>query len=247
MLNVVIVDDEFKSREVLKEMLKMYCPDVHVSATAHDVKSSLEAIREFSPDLIFLDIELEQETGFDLLEQAAPIDFKVVFTTAYTHYAINAIKASAIDYLVKPVNPEELKSAVSKALEQKKAHSLKDQMDKLFATLKEPSKQKIGLPTKDGLIFILIEEIIACEADGTYTCIHLNNSSKILVSKSLKDYEVSLAPYNFLRVHNSYLINMNEVKRYFRGDGGYVIMSNDLKIDVSKRRKEIFLSKINLA
>lgn len=245
MLKVIIIDDEFKSRELLKVMLLEYCSGIELVGVADDVKSGLEVVSKNPPDLLFLDVELKQETGFDLLAQIHPLNFEIIFITAHSHYAIKAIKFSAIDYLLKPLNPEELKIAVEKVRERRAESTFKNKIDILFQNLKGSSKQqKIALPTPEGLIFALVEDIIFCEADGPYTIIYLKSAGKFIVSKNLKEYELLLAEYNFLRVHNSYLINLNEIKRYIKGEGGYVIMSNDKKVDIAKRKKELFLSKI---
>jgi two-component system, LytTR family, response regulator len=245
MLKVLIVDDEFKCREVLKVMLQESGIEINIVGTAEDVPSALDELHKHAPDLVFLDVELEQETGFDFLKQASPINFEVVFTTAYTHYAINAIKFSAIDYLLKPINPEELMNAIQKVIEKKNASTFKNKIDVLFQNLKGPgNRQKIALPTTEGLIFVQVEDIVFCEADGAYTAIHLKSAGKIFVSKNLKEYETLLTDCDFFRVHNSFLVNLNEVKRYVKGEGGYVIMSNNLKVDVAKRKKDGFLAKI---
>lgn len=245
MLKVIIIDDEFKSRELLKVMLMEYCQGIELVGMAEDVKSGLELLSKNPPDLLFLDVELKQETGFDLLSHIHPLNFEIIFITAHSHYAIKAIKFSAIDYLLKPINPEELKIAVEKAVERRAETTLKSKIDILFNNLSaHPKQQKIALPTPEGLIFAPVEDIIFCEADGPYTTIYLKSAGKIIVSKNLKEYEILLAEYNFLRVHNSFLINLNEIKRYIKGEGGYVIMSNDKKVDIAKRKKELFLSRI---
>lgn len=245
MLKVIIIDDEFKSRELLKIMLHDQCQEIEIVGLAEDVQSGLEAISKNPPDLLLLDVELKQATGFDLLELLRPLNFEVIFITAYTHYAIRAIKFSAIDYLLKPVNPEELKLAVEKAAERRSKSTLNNKIDILFQHLKGGNQQKIALPTHEGLQFVPVEDIIYCEADGAYTIIYLRKAEKIVVSKNLKDYETLLSSFNFLRVHNSFLINLHEVKKYVKGEGGYVIMSNDKQVDIAKRKKELFFSKIS--
>lgn len=248
MLKIAIVDDEYKSRELVKMLLQSICRHVEVVGTAGNVKDSLALIRTATPDLLLLDVELGLETGFNLLEQLPAITFDVIFTTAHSHYALQAIKFSAIDYLLKPINPDELKNAVDKAQERQAQAAFAKRISVLLGNLKTPvsGQQRVALPTTEGLIFVPVGEIIYCEADGAYTTIYTQDGSKCLVSKNIKEYEALLEANHFFRVHNSYLINLNQITKYIKGDGGYVIMSNQAAIDVSKRRKDAFLAAIAL-
>jgi two-component system LytT family response regulator len=245
MLNCIIVDDESKSRESLKILIEDFCEGVTVKALCQDVAESMVAINEHKPDVVFLDIQLQRETGFDLLDQIKNFDFEVIFTTAFSEYAIKAFKFSAIDYLLKPIDIEELKLALAK-VEKRKGNVLSDRLQQLLLNLRAgPSDNyKLALPTADGLVFVKVGEILYCQASSNYTEITLVDNRKYIVSRTLKEYEDMLAEQNFYRIHHSYLINLNEIKKYVRGEGGYVIMNNDKSLDVSKRKKEGFLSRI---
>ena len=245
MVRSIIIDDELKSRESLKILLSDFCEDVEVMTTCQNVTEGLEAIAQYKPDVVFLDIQMQRETGFDLLEKIKPIDFEVVFTTAHSEYAIKAFKFSAIDYLLKPIDIEELKKALYK-VEKKMNGSISDRLEQLIHNLKPSTNQnfKLALPTTDGLIFVKIDDIVYCEASSNYTQIFTTDGKKHVISRTLKEYEDLLSDHNFFRIHNSHLINMSSIKKYVRGDGGYVIMNNDVSLDVSKRKKEAFLSRL---
>lgn len=248
MLKAVIIDDETRSRETLDLLVKDYCKNVTVIAQANSVQSGVKTIDEYSPDLIFLDIELQDGTGFDLLEKVAGSNFHVIFTTAFENYALKALKLSAVDYLLKPINHEELVAAVNKV----ESLLLKEYPNKNFELLLQnlqnnTGRHKIALPSSDGLTFINVHDIIRCQADGSYTHFFFKEHKKILVSKKIKEYEELLGPYNFVRIHHSHLVNLNEVTKYVRGDGGYVVMSDGQTVYVSKRKKEDFMSALNKA
>jgi two-component system LytT family response regulator len=246
MIRSVIIDDELKSRESLKILLTDFCENVEVAATCQNIAEGIEAIQQFKPDAVFLDIQMQRETGFDLLSKVKPVDFEVIFTTAHSEYAIKAFKFSAIDYLLKPIDIEELKKALFK-VERKMNGNISDRLEQLIHNLKPSSSNqnfKLALPTSDGLIFVRIDDIIYCEASSNYTIIYTNDGKKHVISRTLKEYEDLLAEHNFFRIHNSHLINLGSIKKYVRGDGGYVIMNNDVSLDVSKRKKEAFLSRL---
>lgn len=245
MLKSVIIDDELKSRESLRILIEDFCSNVEVSAVCQNVAEGIAAIERYRPDVIFLDIQMQRETGFDLLNKIKEINFEVVFTTAYSEYAIKAFRFSAIDYLLKPIDIEELKAALSK-VERKVIGGINSRLQQLMDNLKggNPENFKLALPTSDGLIFIKVNDIVFCEASSNYTNIHMMDGKKHLVSRTLKEYEEMLTESNFFRIHHSYLINLHLVKKYVRGDGGYVIMNNDVSLDVSKRKKEAFLDRI---
>jgi two-component system LytT family response regulator len=245
MLNCIIVDDELKSRESLKILIEDFCEGVAVKALSQNVKEAKEAIEVHKPDVVFLDIQLQRETGFDLLGQLKNVDFEVIFTTAFSEYAIKAFKYSAIDYLLKPIDIEELKLSLAK-VEKRKGQAIGDRLQQLLQNLRAGSSDnyRLALPTADGLVFVKVSEILYCEASSNYTEIFLTDNRKYVVSRTLKEYEDILAEQNFYRIHHSYLINLNEIKKYVRGEGGYVIMNNDKSLDVSKRKKEGFLSRI---
>ena len=245
MLTAVIVDDELKSRESLQIFLQDFCEGVEVVALCQNVAEGLEAIETHSPDVVFLDIQMQRETGFDLLAKLKKINFELIFTTAHSGYAIKAFKFSAIDYLLKPIDLEELKAALEK-VRKKVNHNISERLEQLIQNLKPSSAQKykMALPTNDGLVFVKLEDIIYCEADSNYTHIHMANGTHYLVSRTLKEYDSMLSEQDFFRIHNSFLINMNQIKSYVRGEGGYVVMTNEKSLDVSKRKKEAFLSRL---
>jgi two-component system, LytTR family, response regulator len=246
MYSAIIVEDEMHSRELLKNMLAELCKEISVIATASSVQEGVMAIKNYNPDLVFLDIEMQTGTGFDLLQQFPKAVFDVIFVTAYNHYAIKAIKFSAVDYLLKPVDAEELTEAVSKVIQKRKDNITPLALQALMNNLRRPSNtpQTITLATSDGLEFIPLPEIIHIEANGPYSIFFLKDERKIMVSKNLKEYELLLSEHNFLRIHNSHIININEVKRMIKTDGGYAIMSNGAQLIISPKRKDDFLKLI---
>ena len=246
MLKALIVDDEPKARENLQILLTDFVEGVEVAALCENIAEATQAVREHAPDVVFLDIQLQRETGFDLLTKLKEIDFEVIFTTAYTEYAIKAFKFSAIDYLLKPIDIEELKKAVAR-VEKRVSNNMTGRLTQLVQNLKLGSNEnyKIALPTLDGLVFVKISDILYCEASSNYTQI-FTTEEKYLVSKTLKEYDDLLSDHNFFRIHNSYLININSIKKYVKGEGGYVVLNNDISLDVSKRKKEAFLNKIGI-
>jgi two-component system LytT family response regulator len=246
MLKAIIVDDEPKARENLQILLQDFVKGVEVVALCQDITEAMEAVNTKSPDIVFLDIQLQRETGFDLLTRLKDINFEVIFTTAYTEYAIKAFKFSAIDYLLKPIDIEDLKKAVGK-VEKRVNNNMNSRLKELVQNLKFGSAEnyKLALPTLEGLVFIKINDIIYCEASSNYTQIY-TSEGKYLVSKTLKEYDELLSDHNFFRIHNSYLININSIKKYVKGDGGYVVLNDNTSLDVSKRKKEAFLTKVGI-
>jgi len=246
MIRSIIVDDELKSRESLKILVEDFCEGVEVKALCQNVAEAIKAIDQFNPEVVFLDIQLQRETGFDLLTRLKDFDFEVIFTTAYSEFAIKAFKFSAIDYLLKPIDIEELKRALAK-VERRIGNTFSERLQQLMQNLRTGSSEnyRLALPTADGLVFVKINQILYCEASSNYTEIVMEDNKKYVVSRTLKEYEDMLTEQNFFRIHHSYLINLNGIKKYVRGDGGYVIMNNDKSLDVSKRKKEGFLSRIS--
>lgn len=248
MINAIIVDDEEKGRSALRNMLTKHCPDVRIAELCDSVDAAVASIQKEKPDLVFLDVEMPHNNGFVLFDRITNPSFKVIFTTAYDQYAIQAIKFSALDYLLKPIDVDDLKSAVHRF--EKNAFQPKQQdvdLRLLMSTLNLKNKSaKIAVPTFDGLQMINVEEIIKCTADESYTHITLVNGTKLIVSRILKEFEDLLSDYNFLRVHNSSLINLAHVKKYVKGEGGYVVMVNDESVEVSRRKKPELLSKLAL-
>ena len=245
MITATIVDDEPYSCESLATLLERYCPDVKLLDICYSASSALKSINEQKPQILFLDIEMPHMNGFELLERLPEIDFELIFTTSYDQYAIKAIRFSALDYLLKPIDQDELKKAVQKAINSTN-HVSAQQIKVLLQKLNQPAiaVNKIAIPTMEGLQMILVESIISCAADRNYTVIMLKNGQKIIASRILKDMEEMLEDYSFIRVHHSYLVNLNEVDKYIRGEGGYLLMSNGSNIDVSRSRKEFLLKKL---
>lgn len=246
MLTAVIVEDELHSREALKNLIRDYCPEVTVKGMAPTVEEGIALVDWVKPDLVFLDIALKVGTGFDLLERVSNQTFDVIFTTAYEHYALRAIKFSAIDYLLKPIDLEELQLAISKVTNKQRTHANNLQIDTLLKNLRNQHHHRhtITLATAEGLIFVPVNNIIRLEAMGSYTQFYLNNGKKIMVSKHLKEYEQLLSEADFCRIHQSHVINLNEVTQFVKTDGGYVILKDQTKLKVSSNRKELFLSKM---
>lgn len=229
----------------MRILLEDFCEDIKVCALCQNVDEGIKAIKEFKPEIVFLDIQMQRETGFDLLTRIKDINFEVIFTTAHSEYAIKAFKFSAIDYLLKPIDIQELKHAIEKV--NKKLHdNISLRLEHLVQNLRSTSSEnyKLALPTAEGLLFVKVSNIIYCEASSNYTEIVTEDGKKHVVSRTLKEYDEMLTDHNFFRIHNSYLINLNAIKKYVRGEGGYVVMNNDRSLDVSKRKKDSFLTRI---
>lgn len=240
-MRAVLVDDEISNLENLRILLEKHCPQVTISATAQNVSDAVDAIEKYLPDLVFLDIQMGEQTGFDVLKLLPRRHFEVIFVTAYDQYGIQAVKFAALDYLLKPIDIEELIDAVHKA-EYKLATQIKtSQLDFLLQQLKktDTSASTIALQMQSEIRYVTLSEIIRCEADNTYTYFFLANSEKILVSKSLKEYADLLRPNGFLRTHQSHLVNPKYVKSWLKEDGGILLLTSGEKIPVSKPNKEI--------
>lgn len=233
---VTIIEDEALSYELLRDLLAQVAPEWEVEGPCTTIRQAIEQIRKHRPQLVFLDVELADGSGFDVLKALEPIDFDVIVTTSHDKYAIQAIKHRALDYLLKPFQREELLSAISKVVQR-----IKIEPEKL---MKPPAAtlHKLALPTSDGLVFIELEEIIRLESERNYTDFYLTGNRKLVVTRSLKEYEELLTPLGFFRIHHSHIVNLNQITRYVRGEGGYVTLSDGSSVDVSRRRKEEFLS-----
>ncbi|MEJ7625379.1 MAG: LytTR family DNA-binding domain-containing protein [Ferruginibacter sp.] len=244
-LKAIIVEDELRSREFLKKLVQEFCPAVNVIDLAFSVEDAVERINNLKPDVLFLDIELHTGTGFDVLEKVSYKDFHVIFTTAYDHYAVKAIKFSAVDYLLKPIDVDELQAAVQKVSERMKNNN-QESLQMLLQNLRKPAETdfSITLATSNGLEFVPLNQIIRLEASGPYTHFFMKEGKKIMVSKNLKEYETLLSDHNFFRVHNSHIINMKEVKRMVKTDGGYAVMNDDSMITISPKKKDEFMQQI---
>jgi two-component system LytT family response regulator len=246
MIRTLIVDDEPKNIRILRGLLQSYCPRVHIIGEADGFHKALELIDSLKPDLLFLDIEMPYGNAFDLLEKIMPVKFEIIFVTAFDEYALKAFKYSALDYLLKPVNIDELKTAVSKAEQKLEQKNINSQLNNLISNFKKTELHKIALPLLEGLIFVPVPEITYLHAKGSYTDVHLQSGEVYTTARTIKDYDDMLSPDTFCRVHHSYLINVNHVKKYSKGRGGLLEMEDGALIEVSIRRKEEFLSRFGL-
>ncbi len=242
---VIIVDDEMGGRESLNHMLQKNHADLEVCQLCESAEEAYTAIESHTPDLVFLDIEMPAANGFDLLNKFEHLPFKVIFTTAYDHYAIKAIQFSAIDYLLKPIDEQDLAKAIDRYQKKKKDTSLDKQFTNLLTHLGNQGNKKIAIPDVDGLEFVSINNIIRCHSDGSYTVFHLENGTKIMASKPIGEFEELLSEDHFYRVHRSSLINMDHIKKYVKGEGGYVILSDGAEVEVSRRKKSDFLESLS--
>jgi two-component system, LytTR family, response regulator len=250
MIRTIIVDDEPSAVNVLSLLLKKKCKDdVEIIATSGSPQEGRELILKHAPDLVFLDIEMPGMTGIDLLRSFTNPGFQVVFVTAYDAYAVEAFRLSAVDYLLKPVEADDVVKAVQKIKHdiQKNQHSITarlEVLEKLLLNNTTPMETKIGIGMSDKIVFVNIHDILYCEAQGAYTEVYLKDDKKMMASKSLGDFETQLAPHKFFRIHHHYLINLNQVKEFQRQDGGYVILENNRQLDVSQRKRREFLEAI---
>lgn len=243
MMNCVIVEDEPQSAERLMILLgKYHSQQIHVEKWLKTPEETLEYLGKNSPDLVFFDVEIRDQTAFELMNQLPKIEFKVIFTTAHEGYALKAIKVSALDYLLKPIDQTELAEAIEKVEKSReRSDSVKQILDLIADLKKEKLPSKIGLPTLFGQEYVTPEEIIRCEADVNYTHIFLKGGRKLTVAKTLKEYESLLADQGFFRVHNSHLVNLREVKFYNKGKGGFLILKDGSEVEVASRRKDALL------
>ena len=219
--------------------------EVEVAAVCHNAADALVAIQKFSPDIVFLDVEMPKMNGFEMLEQLPSVNFEIIFTTSYDQYALKAIRFSAIDYLLKPVDSEELQKAIQK-VKQRSQKPIAQQLEILMQRIHQPSTpiNKIAMPTMEGLQMIPVDSIISCESDSNYTVLLLKNNKKLIVSRTLKEIEELLEEHSFVRVHRCYLANLNEVEKYVKGEGGYLVMSDGTTIDVARNKKEMLMQKL---
>jgi two-component system LytT family response regulator len=246
MIKAIIVDDEPYCCDVLSTLLERNCPEVTVVAICHSAEEAIAAIAAHQVQLVFLDIEMPHINGFQMLERIPHINFDLIFTTSYDQYAIKAIKFSALDYLLKPIDREELQVAVRKAIQRSLQHPLPQQLEILLQKLYHPPTpvNRIALPTMEGLQLIPIDTIISCASSSNYTILSLKDKQKLTVSRTLKEIEEMLEDLLFMRVHHSYLVNINEIRKYIKGEGGNLIMSDGSAIDVSRSKKEQLLKKL---
>jgi two-component system LytT family response regulator len=247
MINTIIIDDEAHCTDSLSKLLGEHCArTISLSGTFSSVEDGIRGIRELHPDLVFLDVMLHEKTGFDLLKELPSIAFDIIFTTAFDTFAVQAFKFSALDYLLKPVDPDDLIQAVNKVKNKIAREQAPGQLATLFHNLKSSLgvSKKIAIPTVSGLKFIEVNDIVRCQSEVNYTLLFLKDKQKITVARTLKEFEDMLAEHHFFRVHNSHLINLSCVKSYQRGKGGTIRMSDDSSVEVASRRKEDFLKKM---
>jgi len=239
----IIVDDEKHGRQNLAGMLRQHCPDVIISCEADSVDNAISLIRQHKPDLVFLDIEMPKANGFELLEHFKEAYFEVIFVTAYGSYAIKAIRFSAADYILKPINYKELKSAVKKVVERIHLKEENERIKELHRNIQQPENPRIGLPTGDRIEFIDVIKIIHCRGEGNYSHVYLEDGNHVLVAKTLIEFEELLHEHGFIRTHKSHLVNLKHVNAYVM-NGGVLRLSNGEKVAVSRRRKEQVLKMI---
>ncbi|MEO6684107.1 MAG: LytTR family DNA-binding domain-containing protein [Ginsengibacter sp.] len=244
MITATIVDDEPDCCEVLATLLERYCKEVRILDICYSAADALRSIKEQPPQMLFLDIEMPLMNGFELLEELGEVHFELIFTTSYDQYAIKAIQFSALEYLLKPIDREDLQHSVQKAIE-RRFHPIPDQLEMLIEKIKHPAvaMHKIAIPTLEGFQLVKANSILRCEAQSNYTFLFLKNKNKLIASRNLKEIEKMLEDFAFIRVHNSHLVNINEIDKYVKGEGGYLIMSDGATVNVSRSRKELLMKK----
>lgn len=249
MIKAVIIDDERPSIETLKWKLENYCPEVTVEAAFDNPAEGVNYLKNNAPDLLFLDIEMPMLNGFDVLEELGRnVPFDIIFTTAYDNFGIQAVKFSALDYLLKPVQNKELKDAIEKHLRKTQRRISSEHIEVLLDNVQAERKgrrARVALTSKESIEFVDPNDIILCIASSNYTEVYLVNGAKRVISKTLKEFEDLLAPYDFFRPHHSHLVNLNRVREFVRGDGGYLIMENKMQVGVSKSKKEELLARLS--
>ena len=244
MIKAVLIDDEAHCLESLSMLLADCCPQVEIVGRFSSSLKALDALRSLEPELVFLDIEMPLMNGFELLQHYQPVPFAVIFTTSFDQYAIKAIRFSALDYLLKPLEASELAAAVHRA--QLKKAPTEEQMHLLADKMQHPAVglSRFAIPTAEGFELVAADQVLYCEAKDNYTCFYLKNKLKLLACRTLKEVEELLEDFQFLRVHHSYIVNINEVIKYIRGEGGYLVLSDGSNISVSRSRKEALMKRI---
>jgi len=247
MINAIIVDDEKDGAEVLQFLIKQNCPQVNIIATENSIDGAISCIQNKKPDLVFLDIEMPTGTGFDVIQHTKEVGYETIFITAYEQYAIKAFKTNAIDYLLKPIDIDELVDAVNNAEKRIKSSNKNsaEAIENLILSAIQKNK-KISIPSHEGILWVDLDNIIRLEAESNYTHVYLKNTKKLMISKTLKSFEDQLSNTMFCRVHSTHLINLNEIEKYIKGDGGIVVLKDGANIPVSRANKADLLSKLNL-
>jgi len=245
MIRALIIDDEQHCIDRLRGLLAEHLSSaIHVMDSFKTADEGLQAIHRYKPDLVFMDVQLNGKTGFDILKQLGDIKFEIIFTTAYEKYAIQAFKFSALDYLLKPVDPDDLKQAITRLVERNPKIETTQKLETLLGNFYGAGK-RICVPVVNGLVVLKVDDIVRCESDINYTTIFMKDKQKLTVAKILKEFEEMLTEYNFFRIHNSHLINLAYIKSYNKGKGGFVTMMDNSDIEVSTRRRDDFLKKLS--
>jgi len=243
MIKAVIIDDSEQARQALKADLQAYCPDIELVGEAEGVLSGGKLLRKVKPELVFLDIEMGDGTGFDLLEIMGDAPFNVIFTTAHDSFAVKAFKFSAIDYLLKPVDPDELKQAVSRARQNQQTEP--EILKALLNNVQEKTHTRLALHTLEKIHVVHIQEILRCESSTNYTIYYFSDTRQLLVTKTLKEYDNLLSGHNFIRVHQSHLVNADYIKEFVKGDGGYLVMKDGAEVPVSSRKRSMVMQMLS--
>lgn len=243
MIQAVLIDDEKNALEMLEWQLQNYCPQVRVAALCRSADEGIEAIERLQPQLVFLDIEMPRRNGFDVILHFPDPSFSVIFTTAFDQFAVKAFKFAALDYLLKPVDADDLVAAVERFEKKEQQRQFRERLELLLQQYRQPSLPpgKIPFATSEGIVFVRPEQIIRCESSSNYTTLFFTDGGKLLLSKTLREIEEVLQPYGFFRVHHSHLINLQQLQRYVKTDGGYIEMSDGSQVAISRQRKESVL------
>lgn len=243
-LRVAIVDDEVDARIILRNFLTNFCPEVEVVGEAEGIVTGVRLLKESQPDVLLLDIQMDDGTGFELLDKITKPSFQVVFTTAFDQYALKAFRYSAIDYLLKPIDPDDLIRVIDRLNSQVREKITSEQISHLSDGFQHNKFDKIALPSSEGLVFLALEDIINLESDGNYTTFFVQSAEKVIISQNIKEFEQILPSHQFFRPHQSHIINLQFVKKFLREDGGYALLENGRKVPVSRRKKNDFLKVI---
>src|SRR5579863_1301039 len=247
MIKTILIDDEPRGLNALHRLLELYCPDLRIIGEYSDTTNAIQQIQLLEPDLLFLDIAMPDRDGFDLLNELSPIRFEIIFVTAHNEYTIQAFKYSAVDYLLKPLEEDLLIEAVRRAAQRINSKASANQVETFLYNLQKlqtPAEMKLCIPDMKGFRVIDIADIIYCESESSYTIFHLQTGQTITASKSIMEYELLLEHSGFCRIHKSFLVNLRHIREYIRGEGGSVMLTNDKTIEVSRRKKEVFIAKM---
>ncbi|SHJ84327.1 LytR/AlgR family response regulator transcription factor [Pseudozobellia thermophila] len=246
MLNAIIVDDERHCRDALENLVAKHRSFLDLKSSVSTVSAAIEAIETFGPDVVFLDVHLQNETGFDLLKQLDRIDFYIIFTTAYEAYAVNAFKYSAFDYLLKPIDPDEFQETLNRLRDRRNEENHAKKLEVLFHNFEArfDGVKKIAIPTVKDFTFLNVSDVVRCESDGNYTHIFTARGKKLTSTRTLKYFEEFLGDVQFFRIHKSHYVNLAHVEKYIKGKGGYVVMSDGARLEVAVRRKDDFLRRL---